>query len=170
MTSLDMAGISLTLLAVDDELLRLMDAPTGAPGWVAAAAAAGGAPPALPSEKGRIPVPSMAPGGTGDGGEAMAGAGVVIAAEQAAKLGRCAAAAAGALAAAAESLDQLDQAAGDGDCGSTLRAGAQAVGAALAAGKVPTDRPVAALAAIASEVRHGLPVVGGQEWEAPQPR
>jgi triose/dihydroxyacetone kinase / FAD-AMP lyase (cyclizing) len=33
LTSLDMAGISLTLLSVDDKRLRLLDAATSAPGW-----------------------------------------------------------------------------------------------------------------------------------------
>ena len=33
MTSLEMRGFSITLLALDDELKRLLDAPTNAFGW-----------------------------------------------------------------------------------------------------------------------------------------
>ncbi len=38
-TALDMAGVSLTVLPLDDELIRLWDAPTAAPGWPHAATA-----------------------------------------------------------------------------------------------------------------------------------
>jgi hypothetical protein len=48
MTSLDMAGISLTLLLLDDPRARLLDAPTAAPGWPAASAL---------RVRGKVPVP-----------------------------------------------------------------------------------------------------------------
>jgi dihydroxyacetone kinase len=51
-TSLDMAGVSLTLMACDDARLAALDAPTAAPGWPAAGGPVG------PRPKAPLPLPA----------------------------------------------------------------------------------------------------------------
>ncbi|EFJ46445.1 hypothetical protein VOLCADRAFT_62675 [Volvox carteri f. nagariensis] len=111
MTSLDMAGVSFTLLSYDlddgqspngwDELLELLDAPTTAPGWVTTGAAGEGA--AAPPPP---PPPPPRPGEV---------------------LGRALRAAAEALMVVAPELDEMDSRVGDGDCGTTVAAAAAAL-------------------------------------------
>jgi dihydroxyacetone kinase len=94
MTSLDMAGVSLTLLTASPELLRLLDAPTSAPGW-----------PSTPAACTPVKAPAPLPSGTASSAAAAAGAG---AAAQDAVLLACIKAAAEALVGAAAELDELD--------------------------------------------------------------
>ncbi|WP_306214995.1 dihydroxyacetone kinase family protein [Actinoplanes sp. RD1] len=59
LSALDMAGVSISLLPVDDELLPLLDAPTAAPAWPATVSTPEGAvlaaPPAVAVETGTLP-------------------------------------------------------------------------------------------------------------------
>ncbi|WP_442577104.1 dihydroxyacetone kinase subunit DhaL [Microbacterium sp. F51-2R] len=137
-TSLDMAGVSLTVLWLDDELEELWSAPASAPGFrkgtVAAAApsAPGGAPgaaspPATPGSASRNSVPgSAAPGPEPERPPATA------AAQHAARVAReLLHAARDAVAVEADRLGELDAIAGDGDHGiGMLRGVTAAVGAA----------------------------------------
>lgn len=107
LTALDMAGFSLSALAVDDELLGYLDAPTTASAWPTSAAPA------------KI-APAVAVAARTD--EAVGGAGepdltLVSAIEAAAR----------ALIADEARLTALDQAVGDGDLGLNLARGAEAV-------------------------------------------
>jgi len=125
MTSLEMAGASLTLLrltlppagAAGASLEALLDAPTAAPGWPGAADISGG---------GLPPVP--APAAAADAALAAAVRPAVLspaaASLEAALLAACAA-----LEAAEPQLTAWDAAIGDGDCGETLRAAARALAA-----------------------------------------
>ena len=124
MTSLEMAGVSLSVLPLEDPLvLARLDAPTEAPAWP------------KPATTGQRPEvqPKTAPGGAAaadtaasSGGGSSGGAPAVPAVVLVAA---CAA-----LEAAEPQLTQWDQVAGDGDCGITFQRGAKAVGALAAAG------------------------------------
>lgn len=124
MTSLDMAGVSLTLLSYDvegaeegagapawDELLQLLDAPTDAPGWPVRGAAVPA--PYDPQTYGDVPAPLPAAPQQEAAGEAAAagagaGAGPAGGGDTGAALGRALTAAAEALVAAAPELDAMD--------------------------------------------------------------
>ncbi|KGL85323.1 Bifunctional ATP-dependent dihydroxyacetone kinase/FAD-AMP lyase (cyclizing), partial [Tinamus guttatus] len=104
MTALEMAGVSLTLMLVDEELLRLIDAKTTAMAWPNLAAA-----PAR-SQREEVPAPKeekemVQPAtSTGPGGQR---AQLVLEHVCSALLGM------------EDKLNELDRAAGDGDCGHT---------------------------------------------------
>lgn len=142
-TSLDMHGLSVSLLRLDQDgrseaVLAALDAPTAAPAWPR-----GGSPVA-----GKAPAP--VPRGATDTAESDSGGDAALGGEEgaaAAQVRRCIAAACEAISAAAPELDALDAAVGDGDCGSTLAKGAAAVHAAL--GRLPLGRPSAAALALA---------------------
>ncbi len=107
LTALDMAGFSLSALAVDDELLGYLDTPTSASAWPTSAA---------PTEV----APSVTVAARAD--EAVSGTGepdprLVLAIEAAAR----------ALIADEARLTTLDQAVGDGDLGLNLARGAEAI-------------------------------------------
>ena len=111
MTSLDMAGISVTLLALPagalgEELLELLDAPTGAKAWP------GG--PAQPPRLLVVPRPAAEQDAVADAGEHDPQ--VAAAIEAACR----------ALQAEEAELTRLDQVVGDGDLGSALARGARA--------------------------------------------
>jgi dihydroxyacetone kinase len=143
LSALEMAGISLTVLAVDDARRARLDAPTDAPAWPNGAARSRTSSidrawlrdevptPALLAEAARSPQTEL--------GRAFEGA-VQAAAE--------------ALIAARQGLTELDQVVGDGDLGISLARGAQAVLDALAS--YPLDDPGAALHALGLTVRHAL--------------
>lgn len=105
MTSIDMVGVSVTALAVDDALLAALDAPTASLAWP------GGGP--TPREIIRIDVPA-------DPAE-EADTGAPDPRVRAAVDAACAA-----LLAARAELDEADTHVGDGDLGSTLARGARA--------------------------------------------
>ena len=145
MTSLDAAGVSLTLLRVDDgRLTQRLDAPTDAPAWPRQ----WGVPGAEPQLKPRAPEP---------GGEASA-APTPCAAKTAA--GEAVRAALRSAALAVQGLEaQLgawDAAVGDGDCGTTLAAGAAAILEDLPS--YDADDASATAASLAASVRR---VMGG---------
>ncbi|GAB1333919.1 dihydroxyacetone kinase family protein [Streptomyces sp. E-15] len=108
LTALDMPGCSLTLMKVDDERLRLLDAPTLAPAWPAAHRDS------VPGTAPRLPRP-VAPGPERSGSALPAYLSAPI-------LAVC-----GALEEAEPRLTALDRRVGDGDLGISLARGARAV-------------------------------------------
>ena len=107
LTALDMAGFSLSALAVDDELLSYLDAPTTASAWPTSMAPTRIAP--------AVAVAARINETTADAGEPDAA--LVAAIEATAR----------ALIAEEARLTALDQAVGDGDLGLNLARGAEAV-------------------------------------------
>ena len=143
MTSLNMPGMSLTLLklpadgAARETTLARLDSPTTAPGWVPAA-------PRVPTAPVQVP-PSNA---IGDGGTPP---GPAISAAAAAGLRSAITAAAEAVVAAEDQLTEWDRVAGDGDAGITFRRGAEQVLADVS--EYIVDHPCAALEQIADSIR-----------------
>ncbi|KAL0429654.1 UNVERIFIED_CONTAM: putative 3,4-dihydroxy-2-butanone kinase [Sesamum radiatum] len=111
MTSLDMAGFSITVMKADQTILNLLDAPTKAPNWPVGADA-------------KIPVP-LPPSRTKKNEETLGrpqqlspeGHILEIAIEAAAKT----------VIDLRDNLNELDGKVGDGDCGSTMSKGASAI-------------------------------------------
>jgi dihydroxyacetone kinase len=105
LTALDMAGCSLSVLPVDDELLDALDAPTTAPAWPATVTAAEpasiAAPAGEPAEPGTLPADDP--------------------------VRRALEAVAEALISVRDELTELDREVGDGDLGISLARGAAAV-------------------------------------------
>ncbi|XP_064515909.1 triokinase/FMN cyclase isoform X1 [Pseudopipra pipra] len=112
MTALEMAGVSLTLLVVDEELLRLIDAKTTAMAWPIV--------PAGPATARReeIPAPMDVPGQPLD--ETGTGPGAV-------PVQRVLERVCSTLLDIQDKLNQLDRKAGDGDCGHTHARAAHAI-------------------------------------------
>jgi dihydroxyacetone kinase len=110
LSSLDMAGISISLLRVDENRLRWLDAPTEAPAWPSATKIA-----ASPSIQRTIRAPAAVPI------EPPSGAAVNKAVEIAIR------AAAQAIQKAESRLTELDRQVGDGDLGITLERGVRAL-------------------------------------------
>jgi dihydroxyacetone kinase len=143
MTSLDAAGVSLTLMRVDDErLLERLDASTDAPAWPHHCGRPGAEPQLLP----RAPEP---------GDEAAAASGPYIAKTAAGEALRSAVRAASlALQSMEAQLGAWDAAVGDGDCGMTLAAGAAAVLEDLP--RYNVDDASATAAGLAASVRRAM--------------
>ncbi|CAL8469949.1 g9491 [Coccomyxa elongata] len=142
MTSLNMAGFSLSLLLLDDARTAALDAPTQAPAWPAPQGE-------LALHKAPVPLPRSCEDGEGSGRpQALTPFGKVM---ERALLAVC-----DALIAAAPKLDDLDSRIGDGDCGSTLRSGAEAVKAAVGT-SLPLNHAGATLRGLAKTLR----VMGG---------
>jgi dihydroxyacetone kinase len=123
MSSLDAAGISVSVMRVDEERLRLLDAPTSAPAWPRA------------STERRLPLAARTigpqPGTRPTGARPLP-----ISSE----LRQTIEAACEAIITAADSLTELDRAVGDGDLGVNLARGSNAVQEMLAtheAGDIP---------------------------------
>jgi len=134
LTALDMAGCSLSVLGVDDELLAALDAPTTAPAWPHAVSPGGAVVPAAPA----VAV---------EEGALAAGDPVRRALEAVAEV----------LIADRDRLTELDRAVGDGDLGISLARGAAAVLAECP--RYPGERgPAAVLRAASATVRR---TVGG---------
>ncbi|XP_078170687.1 putative 3,4-dihydroxy-2-butanone kinase isoform X2 [Carex rostrata] len=116
MTSLDMAGFSITLMKSDPSILERLDAPTKAPYWPVAVE--GNRPPA----KIPVPVPPSYSSRTDE---------VLSQPQELTKLGctleAAIEAAAKELIALRDDLNEWDGKAGDGDCGTTMYRGASAV-------------------------------------------
>ncbi|XP_036621519.1 triokinase/FMN cyclase [Trichosurus vulpecula] len=125
MSALEMAGISLTLLLVDDALLKLIDAETTASAWPHVARA-----PVTGRTRSRA-APAEKPEGiepTVTGGAGSQKATVILQQVCATLLGL------------EEHLNALDRAAGDGDCGTTHSRAARAIQEWLKEGP-PPSRP-----------------------------
>ncbi|KAJ6541562.1 dihydroxyacetone kinase [Mycena capillaripes] len=147
MTSLNMPGFSLSLLLLprpDDKdtgapkpaaLISLLDARAQTPGWKWNAAA----PPVTPTPLAPAPTASTS---TGTGAAR-------IAAAQPAELLAALRRACAALVEAEPEITRMDTVAGDGDCGLTLKAGAQGVTQAIEAGSITGTDLVADVRAIA---------------------
>ncbi|MCW1932338.1 dihydroxyacetone kinase family protein [Pararhodobacter zhoushanensis] len=104
LTAIDMAGVSLSLMALDDDRLAALDAPASAPAWM------------LPGLREGLTVP--APAAVADVVADGAGEPAVLAA----LLAGCAA-----LIKAEPELTRMDQVVGDGDIGRSLAGGAEAL-------------------------------------------
>ncbi|HYP46672.1 MAG TPA: dihydroxyacetone kinase family protein [Propionibacteriaceae bacterium] len=136
LTALEMAGCSISVLEVDDERLRRLDAPTRTSAW--------------PSHLGRVQdaVPEVALP------EPPAPRGPALAADS--TLRRVVEAVCDRLQAAEPRLTELDQQVGDGDLGDSLARAARGITAELDG--YPADSPAALLRAMSATVRR---VVGG---------
>jgi len=110
MTALEMAGCSLTLMAVDSQLLTLLDAPANAPGWHA------GSP--IHTKRPIVPGPTI------DAPEAVSRPTTT---PLTALLKQVTHAVAQALIQAEPELTELDRRAGDGDLGASMVRGAEAI-------------------------------------------
>lgn len=118
MTALDMSGVSLSLIPVDEARTGLLDAPTTAGAWPRSVVA----PNVTPEH---VPVPSTAEDSKSfSRPDALTAEGKAL---EAAIVGAC-----DALIAAEPKLTRLDTVAGDGDCGTTLKAAAEQIKAACA--------------------------------------
>jgi triose/dihydroxyacetone kinase / FAD-AMP lyase (cyclizing) len=113
-----MAGISLSLMAVDEDRLRWLDAPTTAPAW-----------PKGPRQ--RPPAFAQGPSRPVSGAFSVEVPPRVPPIVDRSAVGKAIAAACAALLEAEPRLTELDQAVGDGDLGVTLARGARAVQSAL---------------------------------------
>jgi dihydroxyacetone kinase len=113
LSSLDMAGISVSVLGVNDERLGWLDAPTTAPAW-----------PNVP--KGR-PGKAEARIATGISAEVSRSVGDDVRTKTGRKVERAIEAACKALIDAEEELTEMDRATGDGDLGASMRRAAMAV-------------------------------------------
>lgn len=123
-TSLDMAGVSLTLMACDDARLAALDAPTTAPGWPAC----GG--PLVRGGKALLPLPPAVMEVRERRKRLLLGRSLAAATPEGRTVEAAVRAAAVALQKVARRLDELDAFAGDGDCGSTCALAANALLAA----------------------------------------
>jgi len=140
LSSLDMAGISISVLGVDDERLRWLDAPTTAPAWPNAAKQRPGK---ADSVIGTDIVTNLGDSSTG-GAHTQTG--------RTAK--RAIAAACNALIAAENELTELDRITGDGDLGISMRRAAEAVLSAV--DSYPLDNIPATLKALGHTLRREM--------------
>ncbi|PVD26019.1 hypothetical protein C0Q70_13687 [Pomacea canaliculata] len=119
-TSLDMAGLHLTVLVLDETLTRCLDAPTQATGWPRVLLG--------PGMTDRLTLPPLKLDYIDDiVSDNTQEAGLTLSTDEAEKLRAAITAACLALTEAESNLNHLDSGAGDGDCGSTLARGAKAV-------------------------------------------
>jgi dihydroxyacetone kinase len=137
LSALEMAGVSLSVLEVDDARLKRLDAPTEAPAWPNAAPRSR----VEPTSVGPIAVEPIA---DSDGPTTAAGLALGLA------LIRVSAA----LITDSSRLNDLDQAVGDGDIGVSLARGARAIVEALPT--LPVDDPAATLHALSVLLQRSL--------------
>jgi dihydroxyacetone kinase len=151
LSALEMAGVSLTVLPVDDGRLALLDAPTDAPAWPNAAARPRrrAVPFAESALVAAVPSPVAPPRPQTRLGQAMAAA-LTTAAQ--------------ALIAAAPRLTELDRVVGDGDLGISLERGARAVLEALPS--YPLDDPTSGLRALSTTLQRSLGGTSGPLYAA----
>jgi len=143
LSALEMAGVSLSVLRVDENRLARLDAETDAPAWPNPAAVSRPRSPAPPALNPEDLTPT---------GEYAAVGPPRTAAGRA--LGEAITAATRALTEAAPRLTSMDQAVGDGDLGISLERGSQAARAAMTA--LPLDDPAAALHALGLTLQAAL--------------
>jgi dihydroxyacetone kinase len=140
LSSLDMAGISITVLGVNDEWLRWLDAVTTAPAWPNALKQRPGKPKAQIAAEVSTKVSSP----TGRGAQSEAGRKTKQAIEAACK----------ALLGAEGELTEMDRVTGDGDLGTSMERAAKAVQGAV--GSYPLDDVPATIRAIGHTLRREL--------------
>jgi len=121
MTSLEMAGVSLTILKVTPACLARLDAPTTAPGWLSAEER-------IPGSTGAsVPVPPAPESSKASTDDSSASTSSSSSLHYAINSYRSyTLAVAGALIATKDHLNELDRMGGDDDCGVTLERGAKA--------------------------------------------
>lgn len=141
LTALEMAGVSLSLLRVDDRRLERLDAPTDAPAWPNAANRPRRAREPLPPS---IAAPTAAPATEGRPPATPLDRAVAHALE----------AAAGALIAGEAALNERDRATGDGDIGTSLARGARAVREAMP--HLPLDDPARSLHEVGQALQRAM--------------
>jgi dihydroxyacetone kinase phosphoprotein-dependent L subunit len=134
LTALDMAGCSLSVLPVDDDVLAALDAPTAAPAWPGTVTATESAVIAAPSPAAGAPTGTLAPDDP---------------------VRRALEAVAEAMISVRDELTELDREVGDGDLGISLARGSAAVLA-----DCPTypgqDGPAAVLRATSATLRRSI--------------
>jgi len=140
LSSLDMAGISISVLAVTDEWLRWLDAATTAPAWPNVAKQRPGKP--EPRVAAEVNAQVISP--TGKGAQSEAGRKVKQAIESACK----------ALIDAEGELTEMDRVTGDGDLGTSMERAAKAVQSAV--NSYPLDDVSATLNLVGHTLRREL--------------
>jgi dihydroxyacetone kinase len=151
LSALDMGGVSLSVLPVDDERLVLLDAPTDAPSWPnVAARPRRRSPPTVeappPVRPATPPAPTRPQTAAG-----LALESAILTATQA-------------LIEAGPRLTAMDQVVGDGDLGISLERGSRAVRQELPT--YPLDDPAAALHALAMTLQRSLGGTSGPLYAA----
>jgi dihydroxyacetone kinase len=149
LSALEMTGVSLSVLRLDDPRLAQLDAPTSAPAWPNAAATPRRAGSPISQRTETLPRPASSSAPETPLGQAMAAA-IREAAE--------------ALRQAAPRLTELDQTVGDGDLGINLERGAQALLEALPI--YPLDDPAATLQALGLTLQRTLGGTSGALYSA----
>ncbi|XP_078440913.1 putative 3,4-dihydroxy-2-butanone kinase [Wolffia australiana] len=117
MTSLDMAGFSITVMKANPEILQRLDAPTGAPNW----------PVGIDGKHPRAKIPVPVPPSISTRNEEEVLAQPQELSKQGHVLQAAIEAAATAIIDLKDSLNEWDSKVGDGDCGSTMSRGATAI-------------------------------------------
>jgi dihydroxyacetone kinase len=138
LSSLDMAGISLSVLGLNEERLRLLDAATAAPAWPNVMKQAPG------KAEAQMPPEVAVQAGSGGGARTEAGK----------KIRQVIEAACVALLAAEGELTEMDRVAGDGDLGVSMARAARAVQGAV--GSYPLEDAAATLKALGHTLRREL--------------
>jgi triose/dihydroxyacetone kinase / FAD-AMP lyase (cyclizing) len=138
LSSLDMAGISLSVLGLDEQRLRWLDAPTAAPGWPNAMKQAPG------KAVAQIPPEVAVQASSGSGARTEAGKKTRQAIEAGCQ----------ALLAAEGELTEMDRVTGDGDLGVSMARGARAVQQAVAF--YPLENAAATLKGLGHTLRREL--------------
>ena len=138
LSSLDMAGISISVLGLNEDRLRWLDAATTAPAWPNAAKQRPGDP------ETQVAVEVSTEASSGSGAQTEAGRKTKQAIEAACK----------ALLAAESELTEMDRVTGDGDLGVSMARAARAVQDAVAS--YPLDNIPATLKALAHTLRREL--------------
>jgi triose/dihydroxyacetone kinase / FAD-AMP lyase (cyclizing) len=144
LSSLDMAGISITVLSLNDERLRWLDAPTSAPAWPNAPKQRPGKPAAGIEREVSTGATVLAGSGAQTGATTEAGKRTKDAIEAACR----------ALIAAEAELTEMDRVTGDGDLGASMARAARAVLDALSS--YPLDNIPATLKALGHTLRREL--------------
>jgi dihydroxyacetone kinase len=140
LSSLDMAGISISILGVNDERLRYLDAVTTAPAWPNVLKQSPGRSEAQIAAKDSANVSSS----TDNGAQSEAGRKMKLAIEAACR----------ALIGSEGELTEMDRVTGDGDLGTSIERAAKAVQSAI--GSYPLDDIPATLKALGHTLRREL--------------
>jgi triose/dihydroxyacetone kinase / FAD-AMP lyase (cyclizing) len=140
LSSLDMAGISISVIGVNDERLRWLDAATTAPAWPNVLKQRPGKPGAQIASE----VSSKAASPSGKGAKSEAGRKTKLAIDAACR----------ALIDAEGELTEMDRVTGDGDLGTSMERAAKAVQGAV--GSYPLDDVPATLKALGHTLRREL--------------
>jgi dihydroxyacetone kinase len=139
LSSLDMAGISISVLGVDDAAVNRLDAPTAAPSW----------PNGLKQRPGKLEARAA-----GAGARKSAAPVQEVQTETGRKIRRSIEAACSALIAAEGELTEMDRIVGDGDLGASMKRAATAVQEAVES--YPLDDAAGTMRALSRTLREAL--------------